>query len=261
MAKSSKRAGTDSVHTSLAYEFIRQRILDGVYPPNYRLKTIVLAKDAGVSRTPVREALRQLQSEGLVEMRPRLGASVRGVSLLEFKEMCEVRLALECFSAEQAARNYDSEDIIEIQASLEQMKRCVAELDRRADAPEVLQELGKHDIAFHLAILNAAENALLKSEVLRLHLFNRIVQMNMFKVSQGKKAFEGDNQERRRWVLTCHQRIFDAIKARQHEAARMAMYEHLSDIIDRSVMAMARMEKQMKANAKTGSELFYATNS
>jgi len=70
----------ENAHTEKAAEFIWYRILAGDYPPGFRLKTIDLANESGVSRTPVREALRQLQQEGLVEIKPRLGARMRTIT-------------------------------------------------------------------------------------------------------------------------------------------------------------------------------------
>ena len=260
-AKSARSSESENAHTNQACEFIRQKILDGVYPPGYRLKTINLAKESGVSRTPVREALRQLQNEGIVDIRPRLGACVREINLREFKEMCELRLTLESFSAELAAKNHGVEDIVEIQDALERMEALVATLENPQASEDLERDLARQDIRFHLAILNAAGNILLRTEVLRLHLFNRIVRMNLAKLNRNVEtvAAAGDSQEKRRWVLECHRKIFLAIKARQPEAARQAMHEHIADIVDRSVLAMARAEKQIETRRQTGgAEVFYA---
>ncbi|MDB6168490.1 MAG: GntR family transcriptional regulator [Verrucomicrobia bacterium] len=252
---------TENAHTQRAYEFIRQKILGGAYSPGYRLKTLVLAKESGVSRTPVREALRQLQSEGLVDILPRLGASVRAVNFAQFKEMCEVRLALESFSAEQAARNREPEDIIDLEEAYREMEKLVAALEQVSDSEKLLQELVAQDIRFHLAVLKAAGNSLLKAEVLRLHLFSRLVRLDVGKMPEGSRdQIVVDTPERRRWVLSCHHKIFLAIQKGEPEAAGRAMHEHLRDIIDRGVMAMARAQKRREERAVPHSGAFYATN-
>lgn len=254
-------ATSENAHTHRAYEFIRQKILGGAYLPGYRLRTIALARDSGVSRTPVREALRQLQSEGLVDIRPRLGASVRAVNFTQFKEMCELRLALESFSAEQAARNRGPEDIIDLEEAYGEMQKLVAALEQVSHSEKLLQELIAQDIRFHLAVLKAAGNHLLRSEVLRLHLLSRLVRMDVSKGQPaGKEPVIVDTPERRRWVLGCHHKIFLAIRNEEPEAARQAMHEHLRDIIDRGVMAVARAQKRREEQSLPHSDAFYATN-
>lgn len=235
-------------HTEKAAEFIRYRILSGTYPAGFRLKTIDLAAESGVSRTPVREALRQLQQEGLVDIQPRLGARVRTISYDEFKEMCELRLAMESFAAELAAINRSPTDLVEMEDAMNTMTRLVGELESRgAQAGEAIErDLAKADIQFHVAILNAAGNKLLRDEVLRFHLFNKLININFPRVNAGiteaGRMVSGTNA-RRQFVLECHRRIFDAIVARQSEPAHGAMYEHLKEIIDRNMMALARLDR------------------
>jgi DNA-binding GntR family transcriptional regulator len=83
-----------SVNTDVAYDFIRKKILGGDYAPGQALMTELLATEIGVSRTPVRDALRKLETDGLVTIRAHLGASVKKMEVKEFREMCDLRLAL-----------------------------------------------------------------------------------------------------------------------------------------------------------------------
>ena len=251
---------SEDPHTRRAYEFIREKILNGFYASGYRLKTATLAKEGGVSRTPVREALRQLQSEGLVDMRPRLGASVREVSFLEFKEMCELRLALESFSAEQAARNRGPEEIIELEEAYDQMKALMADLELSPNSEEIIQKLIQQDIRFHLSVLQAAGNGLLRTEVFRLHLFSRLVPMNLGVITRKIEEELSNTPERRRWVLECHHKILLGIRNGDPAAARAAMHEHISDIIERGVLAMARAQKRSQQQAMPQAKTFYAVN-
>ena len=248
----------ENAQTDQAYQYIRQRILDGSYPPGRRLQTLVLAAEVGLSRSPIRDALNKLEGEGLVEIRPRLGASVRSFNALEFKEVSELRLALESFAAELAARNRSAEDVAEIQDTVEKMASLVSALDREPRSDELLQELVSEDIRFHLAILKAAGNKLIRAEILRLHLLNRVVRMNMDKWANSTNAPKPDPENRHSGVLEVHRRIFEAIKSRDGEAARQAMHEHIGDIIERSVLAMARMERGLSAQKTTRSEGAYA---
>ena len=92
-----------SVNTDVAYNHIRKRILSGEYPPGHPLMTELLANEIKVSRTPVRDALRKLETDGLVTIQAHLGASVKKMQLKEFREMCDLRLALESHAAGLAA--------------------------------------------------------------------------------------------------------------------------------------------------------------
>ena len=111
-----------TVNSDRAYDFIRKRILNGDYGPGSALMTEQLSAEIGVSRTPVRDALRQLESDGLVSIRPRLGASVKLMDRREFREMCELRLALEGHAAYLAAINRSGNELREIQQALEAMR-------------------------------------------------------------------------------------------------------------------------------------------
>lgn len=251
-----------NAHTEKACDFIRYRILSGAYPQGFRLKTIELASESGVSRTPVREALRQLQQEGLVDILPRQGARVRTVTFRDFKEMCELRLAIESFAAELAALNRGPEDIVEMEDAVQNMHRLVIEIEKDSKAPALIQQLAREDILFHSAILNAAGNRLLKSEVLRLHLLNKLVNMNFRKLSgedwDGEPQIETANGHLR-FVLECHRRIFAAIVARQPEVARAAMYEHLKEIIDRNMLMIARSNRHPGDPRALGGEALHAS--
>jgi DNA-binding GntR family transcriptional regulator len=252
----------ENAHTEKAAEFIRYRILSGDYPPGFRLKTIDLANESGVSRTPVREALRQLQQEGLVDIRPRQGARVRTITFQEFKEMCELRLAMESFAAELAALNRGPEDLVEMEDAMRQMQRLVTELDQNPASEQLVQELAREDIQFHLAILNAAGNNLLRGEVLRFHLFNKLVNINFPRINLGVQGVDSrlsGGSERRHFVLECHRKIFDAVIARQPEAARSAMHEHLKEIIDRNMVTMARRERSRKDTAQPEVDVLHAS--
>src|SRR5689334_17238462 len=112
-----------NVNSDVAYDFIRKKILSGEYPPGHALKTEVLSSEIGVSRTPVRDALHKLEADGLVIVQARLGASVKKMTVKEFREMCDLRLALESHAAGLAAINHTEADLHEIKFALESMRR------------------------------------------------------------------------------------------------------------------------------------------
>jgi DNA-binding GntR family transcriptional regulator len=93
---------------------IQTRVLSGDVPVGTRLRQEALAEEFGVSRTPVREALRKLQSTGLVELLPNRGAVVRGPSAREIREAYEVRAELEGLAAELAAGRISDADLLRL---------------------------------------------------------------------------------------------------------------------------------------------------
>lgn len=97
---------------------LRQDILSGKYEANDELKEISIGEELGVSRTPVREALRQLELEGLVSIVPNKGAFVVGVSLKDIRDIYEIRSLLEGLCAKWAAANITSEQLAELEENV-----------------------------------------------------------------------------------------------------------------------------------------------
>lgn len=99
------------------FETIRLAIIEGKLMPGERLLEVQLAEELGVSRTPVREAIRKLEEEGLVKMEPRKGAYVTPMSGKDLLEMMQIRRALEMLCAELAAKNATDDDIRQMEQS------------------------------------------------------------------------------------------------------------------------------------------------
>jgi DNA-binding GntR family transcriptional regulator len=131
----------------VAAELIREAILDGRIPAGARLKEGELAQQLGISRTPIREALLVLQAQGLVELAPNRGATVRTYSLEELDDMYHVRALLEGFAARLAALRLSSEAIEQLHASCERFERL---------APDDVEGLVKENIFFHTTVLDGA---------------------------------------------------------------------------------------------------------
>jgi DNA-binding GntR family transcriptional regulator len=98
----------------LAYQFVRQKVISGAYSAGDRLQPEVIAEELGISRMPVREALRQLDAEGLVTMRPNRGAIVTILTPHEVKELFDIRGVLEGLAARGAAQKATDEGIEEL---------------------------------------------------------------------------------------------------------------------------------------------------
>ncbi len=238
-------------NTSRAYEFIRRKIISSDFPPGEALSAKTLAGKIGVSRTPVRDALRLLETEGLVVIRPRLGAMVKFMSVQDFTDHCGVRLALESYATGTAAVLRTDADLAEIRDSVQAMKELLAALPTRADLDAYQADMAKQDIRFHVAIMTAARNALLKSEILRLHLINRVVAGSAATMNVVGRNDRDGVEERDANTLQEHSDIYEAIAAKDAAAAKAAMESHIQDIIDHSVKKMG-VEETSRLNSEYG---------
>jgi DNA-binding GntR family transcriptional regulator len=151
MSRRERLKGLKNIGTAVdvVYEVLRRSILDGELPPGHRLRSDVLANELKVSRTPVREALRKLETEGLVDA-SRSGLVVRQSSeedLVEIFYLCE---ALEGMAARLAAENANRAEIDELHAVFEDMEAVAA----RGDIALVRKLTGE----FHLLVCRASHN-------------------------------------------------------------------------------------------------------
>ena len=243
------------VNSDVAYDYVRRRILSGEYAPGKALMTESIAKDIKISRTPVRDALRKLETDGLVTIRAHLGASVKQMHLKEFREMCDLRLALESHAAGLAAVNHSENDLREIHYALEAMRRLTGEIIAAPQEKPLLGELAQEDVRFHIAIMMAAKNELMKKEILRLHLINRLMTTPASIPTQVMPKTESD--ARRRAVLAMHDNIYNAIARSDAVAAKHEMEFHLQELIERTLFLLSRAESGVIARELTAEELAY----
>ena len=113
----------------VVFNTLRQAILKGELEPGERLMEIQLAERLGVSRTPIREAIRKLELEGLVLMIPRKGAEVAKISARSLRDVLEVRRALEELAIELACQRMSEEEVGNLQKAQEDFKNAIAEGD------------------------------------------------------------------------------------------------------------------------------------
>jgi DNA-binding GntR family transcriptional regulator len=248
-----------NVNSDIAYDYIRKRILSGSYRSGYPLMTKELAAEIGVSRTPVRDALRQLEADGLVVIRAHLGASVMTMTFKEFKEMCGLRLALESYAAGLAAENRTSDELDEMQLAVNALRLLTT---RHLAAPEkdpaTIEELKREDVRFHIAIIGAAQNQLLKKEVLRLHIVSRVVTTGVVSPDGYLSYDKAADDAHRRDVQEHHEKIYEAIKAGDAAGAKATMELHIQDIIDTKIKQMSYAEEVKTARELTEDELLYS---
>lgn len=246
------------VNSDVAYDYIRKKILNGEFQPGYSLLTEVLSSDIGVSRTPVREALHRLKSDGLVTIRTHLGASVTKMGIEDFKELCDMRLALEGHATGLAALNHSQVDLREIRFALEEMRKFTAQIVEAGDDVPFIDDLVREDVHFHIAIMTAAKNKMIKSEILRLHLVNRVVFGPASNAAMKSVSTQEGNAENRLKVLVMHEDIYTAIANHEAPAAKVAMERHIQDIMDKSLRSMTLVEGRSSARKLTDEELGYS---
>lgn len=134
----------------VVFQTLRQAILRGELKPGERLMEIHLAQRLGVSRTPVREAIRKLELEGLVLMIPRKGAVVADITVSDLEDVLEVRMALEELAVKYACRRVTQEQLAEIRRLAGEFKKTLTGNDIAAWA--------QADMKFHDAIYEATGN-------------------------------------------------------------------------------------------------------
>lgn len=194
----------------VVFQTLRQAILRGELKPGERLLEIHLAQRLGVSRTPIREAIRKLELEGLVVMIPRRGAVVASITEKDLKDVLEVRRTLEIMAAEVACERITPE-------LLEKLEKAGEEFRRLKDSEDVT-ELAIADVRFHEIIYEATDNARLINI-----LSNLREQMYRYRLEylKDKRSHECLNQE--------HQKIYAGIRCGDKKAVAMAVCEHIDN--------------------------------
>ena len=134
----------------VVFNTLRKAILKGELKPGERLMEIALAERLGVSRTPVREAMRKLELEGLVVMIPRRGAQVANITEKDLNDVLEVRIALENLSIENACARMTEEQLAELWKAAKDFEATMAEGN--------LVKLAEADVAFHEVIYKSSDN-------------------------------------------------------------------------------------------------------
>lgn len=184
-----------------AYEQVRRRILDNLWPPGHRMLEQEVALALGMSRTPVREALVRLQAEGLVEVVPRHGMRVLPVSPTDMREIYEILTALECIAAEQLARRRPGDDELQpLRDATDRMDRALAEDD--------LDAWARADEQFHAQLVALAGNRHLQAIVMN-H-WDRAHRARMFSLRLRPKPVNSTRE---------HRALLEHIRAGQAEAA------------------------------------------
>ena len=240
---------------SKAYNYIRERILSGVFPYNHALKPDLLCKKIGMSRTPVRDALLQLEADGLVTILARMGARVRAIDYNEFSAICGLRMALEVYAAGLAADVRTEADLVAISFAHQSIVNEVEKLIDGSDPASyrlsdlTSEILVREDINFHLAITSSARNHLIKRAVLQQGLISRIVSTSSLMTPDPYLPTNHDELiSNLRSTVTEHGIILEAIKIRDTNLAKVAMERHLQQDFATVLRRLSRSEQDRSAD-------------
>lgn len=210
------------VPTSLTDEIVlrlENAILEGVYPPGTRLRQDDLCVRFGVSRTPVREALRNLQARNLVVVMPNRGATVRIPSRKDAAELYDVRAELEGYACELAARSPAAQLLGALSVTQGRLDRLVARVQRSGSASSSVQlQMHRANEEFHKTIHRAAGNDRLEAVIGQLQ--------HSFPTEYIGPAMTGADEL---WALNVreHAEIRDAIARSDGASARERMRSHV----------------------------------
>ncbi|MDA8235801.1 MAG: GntR family transcriptional regulator [Clostridia bacterium] len=194
----------------IVFESLREAIINGNLKPGERMMEIQLAEEMGVSRTPVREAIRKLELEGFVVMVPRKGAYVAGISIKDIADVFEIRAALESLAAGLAAERITEEE-------LESLERSLVKVAEATEAND-LESIINMDTDFHEILYKASRN-------------ERLVQIisNLREQIQRFRTASLAHPGRMKFALDEHKQIVEAISQRDVEGARNLAREHIEN--------------------------------
>lgn len=202
-----------------AYEAIREAIVESQFRPGERLVEQRVAERFGLSRTPVREAIRRLEAEGLVVTEPNRGAVVREMTAQEIVDLYGLRIRLESYAAELAALRMTAAGITVLGDAVAAFSAEAAKF--RSHDLDSTRRLNQHNLSIHHTILEGADHRRLGA------MLSRTVDVPL--VFQAFRSFERPEIERSDQF---HQLIFEAIRARRPDRARRLMSEHIEQGLD-----------------------------
>lgn len=194
----------------VVFNTLRQAILRGELQPGERLLEIHLANKLGVSRTPIREAIRKLELEGLVLMIPRKGAVVAEITEKSLRDVLEVRRALEELAVKLACEKIQDEEVKELKVAAKEFEKALGTGDVTVYA--------EADVKFHDIIYRTTDN----QRLIQL-LYNLREQMYRYRVEYLKR------EEVHETLLTEHQHIIEMIEKRDEKRAVEAVCAHIDN--------------------------------
>ena len=208
----------------VVFNTLRQAILTGELKPGERLMEIHLANRLGVSRTPIREAIRKLELEGLVTMVPRRGAEVAQITEKSMSDVLEVRRALDVLSVELACDRITPQELSELKKACQNFEHAV----HTSDAKRITEA----DVALHDIIVKATGNVRLEQLV-----NNLSEQMYRYRFEYIKDASQRER------LIEEHKNIYESIVGKDKERAAQAARVHI-DNQEKAIMKQIRLDRE-----------------
>lgn len=221
-----------------AYEYIQRKIMEGELPAGSPVSDLAIARECGISRTPVREAISQLASEGFLQQTPNRGAIVMQFRRADILYLFELREALEVYAIRKAAGRVlnkgDEERLKEvIDAPLQLIEDLRASGRKSLDAVQ-MRRLLSADMAFHTLLLHAAGNPRILKVVKDARLLMRIFNF----------PHAGHTIEELRAIWRQHTRILNAVANGLPEEAAIALSEHIQTSMHERLNAFDEHERE-----------------
>ena len=195
---------------------IRDDILSGKYKDNEELKEVAIGEELGVSRTPVREAFRQLELEGLIHIIPNKGAYVTGITVKDVKDIYMIRSLLEGLCAKWATMNITREQ-------LEELEETVYLSEFHASKGHT-QQITQLDNRFHEILYEAAGSKMLERQLRDFHGY--VLRVRKKTLAKYKRSTESNKE---------HKQILEAIKEKDAQKAERVANEHILNAYENMV--------------------------
>ena len=197
------------------FQKIREDILNGKYRENDELRENTIGKELGVSRTPVREALRQLELEGLVTIIPNRGAYVTGISNKDIWDIYVIRSMLEGLCARWAAKNITDAQLDELEETI-----LLSEFQMKKESGFSAEQVAALDGRFHSILYEASGSRILDHVLTDFH--------NYVQTARRSSVV---SEDRARKSIREHRQILRAIKDRDEEMAEQLANEHIMHVM------------------------------
>ena len=207
---------------------LREDILSGKYKENVELREAAIGEEMGVSRTPVREAIRKLELEGFVVMIPRRGTYVADISIKDITEIYEIRISLDILAAGLAAERITDEELEQLNGYLIEIGQHIANND--------MDKIVEVDTAFHDMLYTASRNERLRSIINNL-------REQMTTIRGRSMSYPGRLVE----TMDEHRNLVEAIAAHDVERAQYAARIHLENAEHTLMRSLSEHLPQKKA--------------
>lgn len=196
--------------TSMIFEKIREDILIGKYTSGEKIVEAKLAEEFGVSRTPVREALKQLELDGLVDNIPNRGVIVKGISNQDVEDIYTIRIAIEGIAVKWAIERMDDNDLQKLKEIFELMEFYTFKKD--------IDKIAELNTKFHETIYNATKSRYMEHV---LKDFQYFMKTTRYKSLRSPGRIESTLEE--------HREVLEAFTAKDKEKAAKAILKHVNN--------------------------------